>query len=288
MKNVIPLWCWLIILVIISFILLLSGYLIKTPHDAFLSWGLKRLNTTNTNVITVGTSLVRHGFYFDQSFDSFAKTKGLNDIKLIRFTKPLAKPEDIDTVLTTIQSNPNHIKLLLIQLEPYMFYNPKELNYFYTLQNNFHTFIKKISDNLHITTFHSHYETDTNINLYRSSSYEKIKSLLKDKNTLKQFKTPNISSSDHILLKNLQNSGVNIVFIQMNYAKETYQFLLPNHLNQQIQQWISQFQKNTGYPVWQFPSLNASYYTDTAHLNYKGRKLFSTWVISKIKSKGLV
>ncbi|MCF6777151.1 hypothetical protein L3V83_11315 [Thiotrichales bacterium 19X7-9] len=282
MKNVIPLWCWLVTVIFVTVTTIFS--LCFQPSDYF-NWGLDRLKSNQDNtIVAIGTSLTRHGFYFDQTFDLFSKNKNLN-IRFIRFTKSGGKPQDFDRLLSMIEKKSTYIKILFIQLEPYMLHNSKSNQVLYTMQFHLHKLINNI---LHKFRTQQDYETDSKLNLAPSSSYSKIKSLFKNRNHTKVLKSPYLLTKEMKLLKKIQHSGTKIIFLRINYATETYQVLLPNNLNQQIQQWISQFQKNTGYPVWQFPSLNASYYTDTAHLNYKGRKLFSTWVISKIKSEELV
>lgn len=299
MKKFIPLWCWCFTFLLVIAVILISywqGYSqseteledIKQIENASLMsfWNTARLqNLSRNSVVAIGTSLVRHGFYYDTLFDQQSEAKKL-ELQLLRFHKDGALSDDFIWLLRHIDQSSTAPQIILLQLEPFMF-NPSAINgnYLSNVQKNLHLFIRTLIGAPSTAALSGNYGDDALMQMNKSA---KLFDMMKGDVREHRLTTPTLSPQFQAALDNLSKKGSKVIFIRMNYASQRYLYINPRNINELSKPWIETFKQATGYPVWEFNSLDMSYYKDTAHLNAKGRVVFTEWLLDKIQQEDVL
>lgn len=286
MRGFLSIWGWATTLAIVLVVIFIS-YSLNSAYAQKPFWNLQRLDQLEKNgVVAIGTSLTRHGFYYDTDFTQLAAKSGL-DMDFIRFTKGSAEPSDFIDVLTDINQRHKKPKIIFLQLEPFMI-KGRDHNILARTQGKIHALIRlllpfssKVWNNINANYPESELEL-----LTKEASLADMKG--RARNRLHQLKPLILSKNYSDLLLNLQNSGVKIIFLRMNFAAQRYTYLKPKNFRKLTSQWIKDFKAVNGFEVWDYNGLDMSYYKDSAHLNLKGRAIFSSWIITKIKQENII
>lgn len=310
MNKFIPLWCWsltFLLVIIILFTSYLSVFLrsesevdiiSQTTEASLMSfWNTARLqNGSDNSVVAIGTSLVYHGFYFDELLNQRAENKNIK-LQFLRFAKNSAAPVNFIWLLEAIEKSSNTPKVIFLQLEPFMIEkNVGNGNYLSALQNKLHQLIITLISALSTSDLSSGSGTlfgNKNIN-YSDSSLKNM-SVSATLNDMKKadarkhrFSTEKLLPQLQEILDRLHDKGSKVIFIRMNYATQRYLYINPRNMNERVISWIKSFEMATGYPVWEFNSLDMAYYTDTAHLNANGRDVFTEWFLGKVQQEDIL
>lgn len=283
-KHVIPVWIWLIVLIL--FVLILGGsFLIpRERQNRVIDWKLDRLEHLGSHgVIAIGTSLTKTGFYFDSDMNTFAKKNGL-DIHFVRCSVSGGKPNEFEQILDRLLiSKPRYI---FIQLEPFMVDSEVVYPRFNLLVHNI---VNKLIRNIRFYTgkeltlaTERQDDGDLGFKMEKHATPADIETA-----AITITKHPRLSKKYIRFLKKTHDRNIQVIFLQMNRSKLAYERTLPKNLKVLIHHEIAYLKSTFGVRVWSFSPLETQFYMDRAHLNRLGREVFSTWFIDALKKDGL-
>lgn len=280
--TVIPLWLWLSIAFLVVTCVVLGQVFLVHKSKIKTNWELNRLKSLKHNgVIVIGTSLVKCGFYFDTEFEKIAKEKGL-DITFVRMTKSSGTPQEFKRPLLAILKS--HPKYLFIQIEPFMLENNPDYQWIIDLQIAIHhLLVNQLNTHNYLLKkmINKEPQSDSDALLH----LDKIASW-KDINTKRIIlKKPHLSSYYVEFLKKAKEENIQLIFLEMNRSEQAYKVFIPKNTKNLITRWIKNFKASYRVRIWHFSGLDMRFYSDRAHLNKDGRKLFSYWFIQKLKKE---
>ena len=285
-RSPVLLWASVILAVIVTMIIA-NIYAIKPENPNNKSClQIERLNSLGANsIVVLGSSLVRHSFPYDEDLEQLAKEKDIN-LSFVRFTRPDTKPEDFLDILDPIlKARPDRVYL---QVEPFIFdftRSPEGGNVVIKK-------IKQMRDNLKqllwaISQMNLTYQprgciqNDSGLALQREAD---IQQLQQTKILEIQFKNAVLPKAYENFILKAKQRNIQVILISMGRSKEKEQRLgnsFKDNLNYHLQTLASRYQLD----VWKFDlDLSIAYYLDYAHLNQKGREVFSDWFLDKLKA----
>ncbi len=286
----VPFSIWIAAFSGLVFIIIISDYFhknykpVETESRSFACFEPDRLKKINNNgLIVVGTSLVQYGFPYDDEFEALAKNKGIT-IEFIRFSRSGGTQSDFKILSDAIlNSKPRWV---FLQAEPFFVKLNSSNGYFYSkwlesIRNNVHFMLEpmiiKIKSllNMDINSCHA-YQNDRNLRL------DDVATLKDIKNVSYLIKPPVFPKYFEYFLKQAKENNIKVILLEMNRSKEGNENL-GKAFRTQLNQTLQQASKNYQIPLWQFRSdLSLDHYIDRAHLNRKGRAVFSDWFLSKL------
>jgi hypothetical protein len=80
-----------------------------------------------------------------------------------------------------------------------------------------------------------------------------------------------------------KENNIQVIFLDFPRSKEAYKYL-PKNLNEDLRELINEYQKTYNIDYLEFPYMldQKTYFSDVAHLNKIGAKLYSEWFINEI------
>lgn len=295
----VPVSIWMAAFSGLAFILIISGYFYqhfnqteKEREHLLACFKPERLKGINNNngLTVVGTSLIQYGFPFDDEFEALAKTEGI-DIEFIRFTRYGHKSRDYEYLGNTILKARPHWVFLEAELF-FMEEYSRRVFYYKWLEharNNVQFLFKKTLLLIQSVFFRGEVlysdcsprvqnDTQLPIDLDQVATIETV---INDTFYL-QAKPPLFPEYFESFLKQAKADSIKVILLEMNRSKEGNE-QLGDAFRSQLSKTLQQAAERYQIPLWQFRSdLPLDYYTDRAHLNRKGRAVFSKWFLSKL------
>ncbi|MCK5716888.1 MAG: SGNH/GDSL hydrolase family protein [Thiomargarita sp.] len=274
-KNIakVPISIWIVVFCGLVFFMIISQYYRNNNIGAYFE--INRIKNIHHNgVIVVGTSLVRYGFPYDHEFELLAQKYGLM-IEFIRFSRSNGKPHDFEILGDAIlKSKPRWV---FLQTEPFFLeFNQKHVIY---------RGLTHIRENIHFLILHSlftwdnkRYQNDINLKLDEVTIIEK----LQNKKRQAYINPPFFPKYFESFLKQATENNIRVILLEMNYSKK-WEDYIENSFRAQLNETLQQVSQRYHIALWQFRNdLPLDHYTDGAHLNRKGRAVFSDWFLSKL------
>ena len=282
----VPFSIWIAAFSGLVFIIIISDYFhenykpVETESSSLAGFEPERLkNIHNNGLIVVGTSLVQYGFPYDDEFETLAKKKGIT-IEFIRFSRSSGKPPDFEILGDAIlNSKPRWV---FLQAEPFFLDMHRTFSYQWLehLRNNVHFLLEQIiiETNFLNTDCNPVYQNDLNLRLDEVATIE----IIKNERIQYLIKPPVFSEYFESFLKQAKENNIKVILLEMNRSKEGNEYF-GKAFRAQLNKTLQQVSKHYQIPLWQFRSdLSLNYYVDRAHLNRKGRAVFSDWFLSKL------
>ncbi|NWF39539.1 hypothetical protein F3F96_10380 [Mariprofundus sp. NF] len=282
----VPVSLWLATLSGLLFVIMISDYFhqnYKPPaaYDrllmSFVPERLKRIQ--NHGLIVIGTSMVSCGFPYDEKFESLAAKKNMK-IEFVRFSRNAGRPSDFESISEAVlKSKPRWI---FLQAEPFFLELSNHKSFFHehfdSIRNNVRFMLEQILIRTKLIILFPLYQDDRSLKLEEVATIDEIKNA----EVSYQIKPPVSPKYFESFLKHAKENNIKVILLEMNRSKEGNEYFgdrFRAQLNRTLQQ-VSEFYQ---IPLWQFRSdLPLEYYSDRAHLNRKGRAVFSDWFLSKL------
>jgi hypothetical protein len=272
----------------------------RKSQNAQFDFEIERLQKIENNgLVVVGTSLTQHGFPFDAELSVKARERGIS-IHFVRFSHSGLENAIFKKLMPEILRS--HPRWVFVQAEPF-FLNLE--------QSETKKTIREASIRKHIETLHSHihylfrniystlqlffprlagleantpartskiqWQDDSRIFLEGVAQFDMIKNST-DTVVVLQPAFPHYIEE---FIEEAKKLGITVVLLEMNRSKagnENFGESFRTRLTDTLQQVSQRYH----IPYWQFRGdLPLDCYIDRAHLNLKGRAVFTNWFLEK-------
>jgi len=266
------------------------------------------------SVVIVGTSLVQYGLPFDDELTQYAQSTGLPQ-QFLRITRGRNREEpfyflfphllknspdylflqaelfflDINCnsdaagssreVVATVRTDilPGSIKEVIHSL------NSTTQIFYRSLEHLYKDLLNKVSDTVRGDNNRRSYQNDSLIRKEMNKVAESER-IVNAKCTF-TIRNKNFNPVVEQFITDITNKGTKIILLEMNRSFSG-QSLMGLDARNELNQTLFQISKQHDLTYWQFSGLADSYYLDRAHLNNEGRKEFTSWFLSQLKSEG--
>ena len=247
----------------------------------------KRLNKLEQpGVVVMGTSLVKYGLPFDNDMNKIAWNQGLK-IHFIRFTCSSGTRRDFSVLLDPIlRANPQWV---FIQAEPLVLelcsrYFPRRI--LETVRKPIH-FAAKLAvlelahafgvsqpcDRTQQDDVYMHLEQTATIKTIHHPLYDSY-----------DINVPQLPEFTRFIAK-ARKKNIRVILLEMNRSREGTQGFGPE-FRHSMDQALYELAASWNIPLWQFRGdISLKYYVDRAHLNRRGRRIFTRWFLARLKAE---
>lgn len=267
-------------------------------HDSLPDFSPERLDTPGDNsVVIIGTSLIKHALPFDDELTEAANKHHLS-LKFIRFTRSGNEYEPFLCLIEPLLKHPP--RYLFLQAELFFLtysrarkYHPGKVDrrprlhterlrfFYYTINSHYHNVTSLISRYTGEKSSPSPQSDDSiQRNLAKQADIEDV---LKSK-YYPEIVTASFPDTVTAFIKQLQQQGTRVFLLEANRSEEGNN-ALGVEFRTQLTQTFQQAAASNNLPYWQFPAIPVSYYRDRAHLNNRGRKVFTEWFLTRLANE---
>lgn len=263
-------------------------------HDILAEFSAERLETQDdSGVIIIGTSLIKHALPFDDELTKAAEKHHL-PLKFIRFTRSGNEYRSFLCLMDPILKHPP--RYLFLQAELFFLtysrgarprpdnadipprLNTERLRFFYYVINSlYHKTANQISQHM---TGHSDTSPQSDYTIRHLQKQAGIEDVASAK-YYPEIITTSLPDTVAAFVKQLQQQGTRVVLLEANRSEEGNS-ALGAELRAQLTQTFQQAAADSDLTYWQFPGLPLSHYRDRAHLNSRGRKVFTDWFLTNL------
>lgn len=274
-------WVWIAVGITLTLMVGIGVYKVKTAESEYNStwFQVNRLSKINHNgLVVVGTSLVQHGFYYDENFDRFALQEGLS-VECVRFTLSGGKLyQYVDLLNPILKAKP---RLVIIQINPFISEEKLQNRVLRQMHFLLDSLKQRVKNMLGVDKFvkYSNFQDDSVI---ESKLRTRCKSL--------PVRHPFISEISKVpaayekFFSDARALGIKVVFLQMTNSITVEQQAGKQSIDEK-KKLSEAVAARYHVPLWVSPCWPLSCYMDGYHLNNEGRVNFNKWVLQKIKQE---
>ena len=235
-------------------------------------------------VVALGDSYIRYAFPIDDRLDKIAGERGLS-IKFTRFTKNLGKARHFAVLLPHILAAKPEV--VILEAGPFIV-EPRRtgLNLLASFRKGIRNIKLKIEGRKEGRLFLENSEGEADKTEDWTSKPEMVKNRIEEKKQRSVFSNPDMPDAYEEFFKAAQAQGTKVVLLDLGHSKVLNEALstdFKNQISSRLDYWESR------YPIeiWHFPSnLPLTHYTDIAHLNINGQRVFSQWLLDRLVMEG--
>jgi hypothetical protein len=297
-KKILPLKLWILIggIVFASALVLTQDWQIGSndkQKNETLNVSRLQKKTNNPRIILLGNSLLALGLPTETIIEKKLKKESIS-FKIDRFVVGGRRPEYFISIFPQILQSKS--KIIIIQADS--FFLSKED--FFDLDRSRLILKKNILSVYSIVTKGSVNSIDNESNYIINSGKSNYSNLISgclrvfrnktqnDDNALKELSNLKIGINNKIksylpFIKEAQKSGTKVVFLEIGRSKSVNDYL-GEDAQKAINESLTTLGMITNSEIWRFPvTLPEDHYCDRYHLNEKGQKIFTEWLIDRLK-----
>jgi hypothetical protein len=289
-KIYLPLRLWAMVAVMVSTSTILLSHdwkLGESQEQKSKILNLTRLQqkTHKYHIVALGNSLLACAMPFDRAIEAQLERQSI-ETKIDRITISGMYSEYFMSILPKILNSKPNLIILEAELFLFDFSEQQKSQLGMVMQKNisdFHAIIRADSNNDY------HQNRSENRKIFQIGCKNQfIDRANLDTKARSVYKNPRIDTRLNAYLPFIQQAqklGIKIVFLEMGRSKVGNDYLGQDAQNT-INDLLSTIATRTNAEVWRFPAnLPLEYYCDLAHLNHRGEKVFTEWLIEKLKTK---